>query len=87
MAGREKLQDLIRYGREQLDLVRYNRDFAIWFNDFRNTDTYAAIVGDYKECSSEIFEKLNRFFTDTVWNQRKLKNEASTQEDVEQDTH
>ena len=80
MAGREELQDLIRYGREQQDLVRYNRDFAIWFNDFRNTDTYAAIVGDYKKCSSEIYEKLNQIFTDTVWNQRKLKNEASTKE-------
>ena len=84
MAGREKLQDLIRDGREQMELVRYNRDFALWFNDFINTDTYAEIVDGYKECPSEILEKLNQIFTDTVWNQRKLKNEASTKEE---DTH
>ena len=84
MSGREKLQDLIRDGREQQDLVRYNRDFAIWFDDFRNTDIYAAIVGDYTKCSSEIYEILNQIFTDTIWNERKLKNEASTKEE---DTH
>ena len=69
------------------DLIRYSGDFAIWFNDFINTDTYAAIVGDYKECSSEIYEKLNRFFKENVWYQRKLKNEASTKADVEEDIH
>ena len=73
MADREELQGS--------DLVRYNRDFAIWFNDFINTDTYAAIVGDYKKCSSEIYEKLNRIFKENVWYQRKLKNEASTKEE------
>ena len=81
MAGREKLQDLIRDGREQMELVRYNRDFAIWFDDFRNTDTYAEIVDGYKKCPSETLEKLHRFFKENVWNQRKLKNEASTKEE------
>ena len=60
MADREELQGS--------DLARYCRDFATWLYDFIETDTYAAIVGDYEECSSEIYKELNRIFKEKVWN-------------------
>ena len=30
--------------------LRYRREFDKWLKDFKETDTYANIVGDYEEC-------------------------------------
>ena len=60
-------------------LTRYSRGFDTWLYDFKETDTYAAIVNDYEEDWREIYKELNRIFREKVWNPLKLtnKNEAS----------
>ena len=72
MADREELRESA--------LTRYSRDFDTWLYDFKETDTYAAIVADYEECWREIYKELNRIFKEKVWNPMKLtnKNEVST---------
>ena len=72
MADREELRESA--------LTRYSRDFDTWLYDFKETDTYAAIVADYEECWREIYKELDRIFKEKVWNPMKLtnKNEVST---------
>ena len=62
-------------------LSRYSRNFDTWLDDFKETDTYGAIVGDYEECWSKIYKELHRLFKEKVWNPMKLRNETSTKED------
>ena len=62
-------------------LARYSRNFDTWLYDFKETDTYAAIVADYEECWSKIYKELHRLFKEKVWNPMKLRNETSTKED------
>ena len=62
-------------------LTRYARHFDTWLDDFKETDTYAAIVIDYEGCWSKIYKELNRIFKENVWNPMKLRNETSTNQD------
>ena len=57
---------------QDVTLTWYRREFDKWLNDFKETDDYAALVNDYKECWSQIYKELHQRFKETVWNPIKL---------------
>ena len=56
-------------------LAEYGSHFDIWLDDLKKTHTYICLVDGYEENWVEIYKQLNRIFKETVWCQRKLKNE------------
>ena len=54
---------------QDVTLSWYREEFDKWLTDFKETNDYAALVNDYKECCER---ELHRKFKETVWNPIKL---------------